>query len=137
MSNAVIVREIDHNIIEVVTAGPQGLGSAWQQGAGAPSSGLGANGDFYLNTTNGDIYGPKAAGAWGSVVFNITGPTGASGPAGADASYSNATPQALGIAAAGVANSAARSDHVHAMPSASDVGAASIGLAAGLSLALG
>ena len=57
-------------VVEVVAPGPQGpagatgatgpagLGSAWLQGAGAPSNSLGANGDFYLNSTNGDIYGP-------------------------------------------------------------------------------
>lgn len=74
--------------------GPAGVGSAWRQGEGAPASGLGSNGDYYLNTTNGDIYGPKTAGAWGGVIFNIaegqqgpagpTGATGAAGPAGAD-----------------------------------------------------
>jgi hypothetical protein len=37
---------------------------------------------------------------------------------------SAATPQALGTAAAGTSNDFARADHVHAMPSASDVGAA-------------
>jgi len=37
---------------------------------------------------------------------------------------STATPQALGVAAAGTSNDFARADHVHAMPSASDVGAA-------------
>ena len=37
----------------------------------------------------------------------------------------SATPQPLGTAAAGVAGNAAREDHVHAMPSAADVGAAS------------
>lgn len=90
-------------VIKVVTpgppgpagaTGPAGVGSAWRQGEGAPASGLGANGDYYLNTTNGDIYGPKTAGAWGGVIFNIaegqqgpagpTGATGAAGPAGAD-----------------------------------------------------
>lgn len=35
-------------------------------GPGAPSSGLGADGDFYIDTTDWDIYGPKTAGAWGS-----------------------------------------------------------------------
>lgn len=35
-------------------------------GTGAPSSGLGANGDFYIDTTDWDIYGPKTAGAWGA-----------------------------------------------------------------------
>ena len=37
---------------------------------------------------------------------------------------STATPSALGVAAAGTATAYAREDHVHAMPSASDVGAA-------------
>lgn len=49
---------------------------------------------------------------------------------GADASYSNATPQALGTAAAGTANTAARGDHVHAMPTAAQVGAEPSGTAA-------
>lgn len=98
----VVVQETAANVIEVITAGqtgpagptgPAGVGAAWQQGAGAPGSGVGDNGDFYLNTTNGDIYGPKAAGAWGSVIFSIaegqqgpagaTGATGPQGPAGA------------------------------------------------------
>jgi hypothetical protein len=39
-------------------------------------------------------------------------------------SASTATPQALGTAAAGTSADFARADHVHAMPSASDVGAA-------------
>jgi len=38
-------------------------------------------------------------------------------------SVSNSTPAALGTAAAGSSGDAARADHVHAMPSASDVGA--------------
>jgi hypothetical protein len=40
-------------------------------------------------------------------------------------SASTATPSALGTAAAGTASEFARADHVHAMPSASDVGAVS------------
>lgn len=54
-------------------------GSVWTSGAGAPSGG--ADGDFYLNTANGDVYS-RLAGVW-SVVDNITGPTGATGSAGA------------------------------------------------------
>lgn len=37
-------------------------------GAGAPSNGTGLNGDYYFNTTTGDLYGPKALGAWGSII---------------------------------------------------------------------
>lgn len=50
-------------------------GSKWYEGSGVPSNGLGANGDFYLNTANGDVY-TKSAGSWGSPVDNLTGPEG-------------------------------------------------------------
>ncbi len=35
-------------------------------GSGAPSAGLGADGDFYIDTSANAIYGPKTAGSWGS-----------------------------------------------------------------------
>ena len=50
-------------------------------GAGAPSVGLGVDGDFYINTTANTIYGPKASGAWGSPV-SLVGPQGATGATG-------------------------------------------------------
>lgn len=60
-------------------AGADGLdGSTWYNGASVPSGGLGINGDYYLRTSNGDVY-EKASGSW-SVITNIMGPTG---PAGA------------------------------------------------------
>ena len=55
-------------------------GSIWYTGAGAPSSGLGVNGDYYLNSTTDDVY-LKTTGTW-SVVANIKGSTGATGPTG-------------------------------------------------------
>lgn len=51
-------------------------------GAGAPSGGAGANGDYYIDTTAHAIYGPKAGGAWGSGV-SLVGPAGAAGTTGA------------------------------------------------------
>jgi hypothetical protein len=33
-------------------------------GAGAPASGTGSNGQFYIDTQAGLLYGPKTAGAW-------------------------------------------------------------------------
>jgi hypothetical protein len=53
------------------TQGPTGANATWICAAGAPSAGTGNNGDMYLNKTTGDVYGPKAAGAWGSVQENI------------------------------------------------------------------
>lgn len=59
-------------------------------GSGAPGGGLGVNGDFYINTSNYDIYGPKAGGSWGSPT-SLVGPAGAgsgdvNGPSGSIAS---------------------------------------------------
>jgi len=48
---------------------------------------------------------------------------GAPGPPGPGTVYSDDLPASLGVAAAGVAAEASRSDHVHEMPSAADVGA--------------
>ena len=72
-------------------------GSKWLSGTGAPSSGLGAIGDFYLDTGTSDTYEKTGTTTW-SARGNIkgatgntgatgstgpTGPTGATGPAGA------------------------------------------------------
>lgn len=51
-------------------------------GAGAPGGGLGADGDFYVDTTAHAIYGPKAAGVWGAAT-SLVGPTGSTGATGA------------------------------------------------------
>lgn len=63
----------------VTTTVPAGQ---WRTGIGAPAGGLGNNGDMYLDTSTSNVYGPKASGAWGSVVENITGPIGPAGSNG-------------------------------------------------------
>lgn len=45
-------------------------------GVGAPTSGVGSNGDFYIDTLNVALYGPKAAGAWPSGINLIGTSTG-------------------------------------------------------------
>jgi hypothetical protein len=58
-------------------------GSRFWSGSGAPASGFGASGDFWLDTTNGRLYGPKADGSWGSPLqlqSGAAGPTGSTGP---------------------------------------------------------
>lgn len=52
-------------------------GATWRSGAGAPSNALGADGDYYLNTANGDVY-LRAAGAY-SVTINLKGTPGTNG----------------------------------------------------------
>lgn len=50
-------------------------GNSILNGTGAPSSSLGVNGDFYLDTNNSQIYGPKTAGDWGgpTSIMGLTG----------------------------------------------------------------
>ena len=43
--------------------GGGGAGGGTLSGAGAPGSGLGSNGDLYVDTTNRDLYA-KIGGAW-------------------------------------------------------------------------
>jgi hypothetical protein len=64
-------------------AGTNGVdGKTVRNGSGAPSGGLGVDGDFYIDTTADAIYGPKTAGAWGSPT-SLIGPTGSTGSTGA------------------------------------------------------
>ena len=47
--------------------GDPGLdGKTIRSGTGAPAAGLGVDGDYYIDKAVWDIYGPKAAGAWGA-----------------------------------------------------------------------
>lgn len=64
-----------------VTNGANGAdGSVWRNGSGAPSNSLGVNGDYYLNTANGDVY-LKATGTY-TIVTNIKGANGTNGTNG-------------------------------------------------------
>lgn len=69
-------------------------GAQWWTGAGAPASGLGNNSDWYIDKTIGNYYGPKTAGAWGSIAGNLAGPAGAAGTNGTNGT--NGAPGAAG-----------------------------------------
>lgn len=49
--------------------------------SGAPSSGVGINGDYAIDPTASKLYGPKAAGTWpaGTSLIGLTGPVGPTG----------------------------------------------------------
>ena len=51
-------------------------GATWYSGSGVPATGLGINNDFYLRTTNEDVY-KKAGGTW-SIDTNLAGTEGIS-----------------------------------------------------------
>lgn len=78
--------------------GPQGpagtAGSRWFDGTGVPSSGLGSNGDYYLDDANGNVY-VKSGGTW-SVTASILGPAGPTGPTGATGPQGPAGPTGPG-----------------------------------------
>jgi len=80
--------------------GPAGYSPLYIVAAGVPAPATGNNGDMYLNSTTSDLYGPKTAGAWGGIVANIKGGTGAQGPPGVAytprGAYSSATTYAQG-----------------------------------------
>jgi hypothetical protein len=93
---------------KVLTSDANGLAS-WQTGGSGvngksvlngnanPTSGIGTDGDFYINTSTNQIFGPKTSGVWGTGVSLVgpqglagapglaeaAGATGATGPAGA------------------------------------------------------
>ena len=54
-------------VIELGTSGPQGgRGTGILNGTTAPNNTIGIVGDFFLNTTNMNLYGPKTESGWGS-----------------------------------------------------------------------
>lgn len=81
--------------------GPQGIpgiqgltgdpGNQLRYGAGAPSSGNGFDGEYYIDQTNSRLYGPKASGAWPGTYVSLTGPQGIPGIQGTRATVSVGT----------------------------------------------
>lgn len=84
----------DWNSLKTVIENLQvsGGGAAIYVDTGAPTSATGANGDLYINSTNGDLY-KKTNDAWGSPVSNLKGPAGADGADGADGATGATGPQ--------------------------------------------
>lgn len=131
----------DHNAITstlqqlqgiLPTPGPQGptgaVGPAGPQGSAGVAGPPGAQG------TQGPVGPTGSTGAQGPTgstgATGAVGPVGPEGPVGPPANLTNTAAAALGVAAAGTSTEAARGDHVHVMPSASDVGADPVGAAA-------
>ena len=65
-----------------IGGGSGGTANTVLNGSGAPDSGLGNVGDFYIDTTAGAIYGPKTSGRWGTAT-SLVGLAGMNGTNGA------------------------------------------------------
>jgi hypothetical protein len=61
----------------VPLASAQSSGPQLLSGAGAPSNTIGIDGDFYVDTTTGVLYGPKASGVWPTPGTKLGGVQGA------------------------------------------------------------
>jgi hypothetical protein len=132
MADEIIIETTSAEVIEVGVPGPQGP-------AGAAGTGLEtlttqgdtlyrgeATGERLPIGTTGQVLKVSAQGipAWANESGAVTSVNGATGAVQiAVPSASSTTPAALGTAAVGSASTFARADHIHAMPSAADVGA--------------
>lgn len=76
-----------YNLVDLLqnAGGGGGGGMRFHFGSGAPDESLGAPGDVYLNTSNGDFY-LNQNGTWNQIgnLRGPQGPEGPQGPAGAD-----------------------------------------------------
>lgn len=82
-SPATVVNTGSENAVVLQFGIPQGIaGNTIWNGTTTPSSGTGANGDFYLDTATNCLYGPKVGGAWPGTCTSLVGPTGPTGPTG-------------------------------------------------------
>lgn len=101
---------------------PQGAtGAAGSAGAAGPANSLSIG-----TVTSGETASATITGTAPSQTLNLVLPQGPAGSNGTSPTLSNATPSALGSASAGTSTSASRSDHVHAMPTAKDLGLATV-----------
>jgi hypothetical protein len=136
MADEIIIETTSQEVIEVGVPGPQGPAGA----AGTGLETLTTRGDtLYRGTTTGERLAIGTAGQilkvsaggipeWGAApasgVSSVNGETGA--VTVTVPSASSTTPAALGTAAVGSASTFARADHVHAVPTAANVGGVTI-----------
>jgi hypothetical protein len=80
--------------------GPQGIqgiqgpaGELWFYGTGAPATGTGKIGDWYLRS-NGDVHEKTGTSTW-TLRFNIMGPQGPTGPTGPEGPTGPQGPQGI------------------------------------------
>ena len=80
--------------------GDTGASSTFIQGSIDPQSSDGVDGDLYINTTTGDLFGPKNT-TWGTAISNLKGPTGTRGTDGLKGNDGTAGQVTIGTVADG------------------------------------
>lgn len=86
---------LDYKIAAALAAILALQGTSLLYGSGAPAGGDGVDGNFYLDETAHELYGPKAGGAWPAGT-SLIGPTGATGANGHGSTTTTAAPTASG-----------------------------------------
>jgi hypothetical protein len=79
-------------------------GASFLSGSGAPSSGLGNDGDTYIDLATGDTY-LNTAGTWAATGNNLMGPAGANGTNGTNGTNGAAFLSGSGAPSSGLGNS--------------------------------
>jgi len=67
--NSITISETDANSVTVVAStfvNDAGASSNLFYAASTPSNALGSEGDFYIDTSSGNLWGPKGESSWGS-----------------------------------------------------------------------
>ncbi len=82
-----------NSIVPVEAAGRtnQSVANTILNGKGAPTSAIGINGDFYIDISTFNIYGPKSKNKWPTPI-SLKGPSGASGDKGSSSSGAKGEP---------------------------------------------
>jgi collagen triple helix repeat protein len=70
-------------------------GNTVLNGVTGPTAGIGANGDFFIDTLAELIYGPKAGDVWPTTGTSLVGPTGEEGDPGATGATGGTGPQGI------------------------------------------
>lgn len=73
--NGISVTTGQNGLVTITNTG--GIGTVWRNSIGAPSNGVGNEGDYWLNDTTGDVY-QKVSGIY-AIVANLKGPQGIPG----------------------------------------------------------
>ena len=93
--NQVVIDESNSSVVKLIAAGPQGIqgaastvagpsGTLVRSGSDAPANTLGNNGDWFIETTNNRLYGPKANNEWPGEFVSLVGPSGTLVRSGSD-----------------------------------------------------
>jgi hypothetical protein len=88
---------------------PGADGKSVRSGASNPTSGVGNDGDFWINTATSVIFGPKSSGTWPASGTSLIGPQGTPGASGTPGTAATVSVSGTSTGAAGTSASVTNS----------------------------